>query len=191
MDFLIALIALVVFAFCLYFVISFFSLFAQNNEKIKDEYIPPNKDFVEKFIERHPINFHPTNKRETLALEELKNAYYFWMHNDFSSARKNFLDSAKWLSNDEIAQYKADCIIGIIASFSNYDPMYHLMLDEIKEILMEKPNILQTEIYSLLRNYSKNDIQYVLYYADFKNDITRKKKGRSYILNLKDEVDVG
>ncbi|ANV98580.1 hypothetical protein BBW65_07125 [Helicobacter enhydrae] len=181
---------LLIVLFCivfLYFIFSTLSQYAQENKQREQEAIQakyPNKEFVEAFIKEHPVNFYPENERELLAIDSLKNAYACWMGNDYSSARKNFLESATLLSNDEIAQYKADCIIKIIADFSDYDPIYHFILDETRIILKSKSGILQTEIYSFLRDYSKKDIQYVLYYADFKKEIKREKKGRSYILAL-------
>ena len=96
-----------------------------------------------------------------------------------------FQDAGALLGNNDVPQYKLDILIEIISNFAETDDLFHRIKDDALNIISKNPNILQTDIYSLLKAYSKNDIQYTLYYAEYKNYIIRTKKGISYLLNTK------
>ena len=70
------------------------------------------------------------------------------------------------------------------SDFVKSDPLYQEIRDVVIEEIKRQPGILQTDLYKVLTNYNKSDIQYALYFADDHGVIVRKKKGRTYIITL-------
>lgn len=62
---------------------------------------------------------------------------------------------------------------------------YHVKLNIIKKVLKKHNGIKQTDFYKLVAG-KKEDISFVLYYAELANEIKREKSGRSYLLYLPD-----
>jgi len=62
------------------------------------------------------------------------------------------------------------------------DPLYNSLLKQILPIISSNPGILQKDIYDRLPAIKREDISYVLYFADFQGKIKRIKKGRTYEL---------
>lgn len=62
------------------------------------------------------------------------------------------------------------------------DPNYRLLLKHPLLWIKEHPGILQTELYKEFSNHKKEDLSYVLYFAEKEGLIRREEKGRSYQL---------
>ncbi|RDU53276.1 hypothetical protein CQA49_01380 [Helicobacter sp. MIT 00-7814] len=151
---------------------------------IKQKY--PNKELVERIVKKHALDFSTDSDNEILASKNLEKAFLYWAENDLKRARDCFQRTAQITAQDDIPQYKSEIVTKIITEFTEYDDLFHDIIRDTQNILDKNPNILQTDIYAHLKEYSKRDIQYALYYADVKNLISRVKKNRSYILNNKD-----
>lgn len=150
---------------------------------LRDNY--PNLEFVNSILKQHVINFSLDNSAEISAKTKFDEACNAWAANDYKNVRKHFQDAGALLGNNDVPQYKLDILIEIISNFAETDDLFHRIKNDALKIISKNPNILQTDIYSLLKAYSKNDIQYTLYYAEYKNYIIRTKKGISYLLNTK------
>jgi hypothetical protein len=70
------------------------------------------------------------------------------------------------------------------SQFARQDPLYGRTLETVKTVLNANPGILQSEIYAKIPDLTKDDLSYVLYFADVRGDLLREKKGRSYLLKL-------
>ena len=68
--------------------------------------------------------------------------------------------------------------------FVKTDPLYNQIKDAATAKIGEQPGILQTELYKLLSNFEKADIQYAMYFADDHGAVVRTKKGNTYSLSL-------
>lgn len=150
---------------------------------LRDNY--PNLELVNSVLKQHVINFSLDNSAEIEAKKQFDVACNAWAANDYKNARKYFQEAGASLGDNDVPQYKLDILIEIISNFAETDDLFHRIKDDALMVISKNPNILQTDIYNLLKAYSKSDIQYALYYAEYKNYITRTKKGRSYLLNTK------
>lgn len=149
----------------------------------------PLRDIVEQVSSKHKLVLSLDNKNEAKAKKQIENAYEAWAANDFKTARDLFQEAGKYIGSDDVPQYKLDIVIGIVSEFAEYDSLFHSIVDEARDIIKQEANILQTEIYARLKSYSKQDIQYALYYAEVKKILKREKKGRTYVLNIGNTSD--
>jgi len=62
------------------------------------------------------------------------------------------------------------------------DPLYRMLLKHPLQWIKEHPEILQTELYKEFPKHKREDLTYVLYFAEKEGLIRREKKGRSYQL---------
>lgn len=144
----------------------------------------PNLNLVDSILKKHNITFSTDNPDEMMAHDCFQIACEAWIEDDYKTARTEFQKTAALLRRDDVPQYKLDNFLELASEFVEHDSLFHYIKNDIISVICNNPNILQTDIYGLLKSYSKNDIQYALYYAELKGYITRTKKGRSYILNL-------
>ena|SRR5258708_22438616 len=70
------------------------------------------------------------------------------------------------------------------SDFVKTDPLYHQIRDAALARIGEQPGILQTELYKVLANFDRGDIQYVMFFADDHGAVSRTKKGSTYSLSL-------
>jgi hypothetical protein len=70
------------------------------------------------------------------------------------------------------------------SDFVKTDPLYHEIKDAAVQAIRERPAMLQTEMYTTLSRFPKEDVQYALYFAADHGIIIRTKKGRTYALSL-------
>jgi len=160
------------------------SAFFKANIKIKFPVFKQNSLFIEDrdYIDR--ISFLSNSGKMFL-----NKAYEYWRIKDYDNARLMFQKVGFTIKTIE-TEYKKDrinnykqTIIKIQSGFAKEDPLYKKILPEIHDLLLKNDNVIQSKVYGKLP-FKKEDIQYVLYYADQLGDIKRTKKGRSYLLNL-------
>ena len=87
-------------------------------------------------------------------------------------------------NSDGALQHEVDAAKREYSDWVRSDPLYRQVRDAAVAIIREKPGILQTEMYGLLTQFPKTDVQYALYFAADHGFIVRAKKGRSYALLL-------
>ena len=70
------------------------------------------------------------------------------------------------------------------SDFVKTDPLYHKIRETAIAKIREEPGILQTELYKVISNCARADIQYVMWFADDHGAIIRTKKGSTYSLSM-------
>ena len=70
------------------------------------------------------------------------------------------------------------------SDFVKTDPLYHKIRETAIAKIREEPGILQTELYKVISNSARADIQYVMWFADDHGAIIRTKKGSTYSLSM-------
>jgi len=81
-------------------------------------------------------------------------------------------------------QSELDAVKQEYSDFVKTDPLYHEIKNAALQTIKERPGIMQTEIYTALSRFSREDVQYALYFAADHGIIIRTKKGRTYALSL-------
>lgn len=110
-----------------------------------------------------------------------------WRKRDYNAARDFYQQVA--YSYNNFTEPEKEAFTKEVSIFAGEDPMYQEILKlVISQIMLEKEPLLQSK----LTNIVKQDhgergaelLRYVLYYADYRGEVIRKKAGRSYILEL-------
>ncbi len=118
------------------------------------------------------------------------NAYKALRESNFDRARDSFF---RWVESvrqqnintngkfeKELEEAKKE-----YSEFVKQDPLYIEICKIILLKIKEQPDMLQTEIYILFPQFSKDNLSYALYFAAEHGKITRLKKGRTYSLTIK------
>jgi hypothetical protein len=112
---------------------------------------------------------------------------------DVSTARSAYAALAEsWkqqnINSGGTLQSELDAVKREYSDFVKTDPLYHEIRDAAIQVIRQRPGILQTEIYTMLSAFPKEDVQYALYFAADHGVIIRTKKGRTYALSLADNA---
>lgn len=121
-----------------------------------------------------------------------KNAYNHLMKKDFDKARQSFFSYVESVRQQNInteGKLERELLEAQqeYSDFVKQDPFYNEMYKAIVPIVRKQPGILQTDLYKLFPDSSKESIRYVLYFAADHGKLKREKKGRSYILFSEEE----
>ncbi len=73
--------------------------------------------------------------------------------------------------------------------FAAEDPLYLDVMTKMRPLLIANPGVVQSEIYKGQPDDIKEQMRYVLYFAEALGEVVRKKKGRSYALYLPAQLD--
>jgi hypothetical protein len=108
---------------------------------------------------------------------------------DISTARGAYAALAEsWkqqnINSGGTLQSELDAVKREYSDFVKTDPLYREIKDVAVQAIRERPGMLQTEMYTTLSRFSKEDVQYALYFAADHDLIIRTKKGRTYALSL-------
>ena len=68
------------------------------------------------------------------------------------------------------------------AEFAKTDPMYVSILGVIKQFVRKYPGIYQKDLFTILHQYSRDDMSYVLYFAQKHGEVYQTKDGQIYEL---------
>lgn len=118
-----------------------------------------------------------------------KNADKFVLEKNYDMARLSFFKYVESVRQQNINKNGelVDELKKAEELYSNFvlsDPLYNNILTIIIPIIKNNPCILQTDLYNLLSNHTKDDISYTLFFADRHGKVKRIKKGRTYILSV-------
>ncbi|WP_125940209.1 SAP domain-containing protein [Neisseria dumasiana] len=75
-----------------------------------------------------------------------------------------------------------------ISEFAKIDPIFKRMWPIYEEFIQVNSGVMQSKIYSLFPNESKDDQRYVLYFAEHLNLLRREKSGNSYKLFIPNKL---
>lgn len=73
-----------------------------------------------------------------------------------------------------------------VACFAKIDPLYGMVMGRLRPMIAATPGLIQSDIYKGQDDEVKEQMRYVLYYAEIMGEVIRNKKGRSYQLYLSD-----
>lgn len=119
------------------------------------------------------IQFHRESARKYLNernYEMARLSFFKWVE----SVRQQNINLSGDLAEELEAAQQEYC------EFVKQDPLYLRVFDLILPKIRESKGIIQTDIYKIFPDISKDDISYVLYFADEQGIIKRTKKGRTY-----------
>lgn len=108
---------------------------------------------------------------------------------DFGAMRSAFLKWVESIRQQNISsggqqQGLLDQAKREYSEFVRTDPLYQGICAAAKLVIKEQPQIKQTELYKVLPQFSKGDIQYAMYFAADHGSIVRTKQGSTYRLAL-------
>ncbi|MBZ0330857.1 hypothetical protein KZO25_11080 [Halomonas sp. ANAO-440] len=86
---------------------------------------------------------------------------------------------------EEQQQWFRECM----TQFVRLDPMYQKTIGRVRDMVRQRPGVVQSEIYKERTEPEMEVARYVLYFAHELGDIRREKAGRSYKLYLPDEME--
>ena len=70
------------------------------------------------------------------------------------------------------------------AEFAKTDPVYVSLLDVMKQYVRKYPGIDQRDLFTILDKYTRDDLSYVLYFAQKHGEVYQTKDGQIYELTL-------
>jgi hypothetical protein len=105
-----------------------------------------------------------------------------WKRGDFDAARKMLQKIAYSMVGKDITKEEKDYFTGFMADFAREDPLYKDVMLRLLPIVSSNPGMLQSKIYEGQPDDIKEQMRYVLYFANELGHIRRVKKGNSYQL---------
>ncbi|WP_205884307.1 hypothetical protein [Pasteurella multocida] len=117
-------------------------------------------------------------------LQEARQAH---KNGDYHAARDLYQQVA--YSYNDFTELEKEAFTREVADFAGTDPMYHDILNlVISHISQSTEPVLQSQLTKVIKDgYGERGAElfrYVLYYADYRDELKRIKKGRSYQLLL-------
>ena len=115
-------------------------------------------------------------------MEEIAQA---WRRGDYDFARTWLQKLSYTLGTIESGQAPAwvhERFKSLVAEFTQDDPLYKNIMDRVTPAVTISPGVLQSDLMKTLPDVSPEHFRYVLYYAEYRGDIRREKKGRSYAI---------
>lgn len=109
-----------------------------------------------------------------------------WKRGDFDTARKMLQKIAYSMVGKDITKEEKDYFTGFMADFAKEDPLYKDVMLRLLPIVSSNPGMLQSKIYEGQPDDIKEQMRYVLYFANELGHIRRVKKGNSYQLFVSD-----
>lgn len=149
-------------------------------------------------------NEHPEYSLEDFILQRADTAFDCWRearleekNNNFEKARGLYLKASQSLEQVEKLAEHPELLPLLEKLKTEYydfvvhrDPIYRLQLKHPLLWIKEHPGILQTELYKEFSSNKREDLSYVLYFAEKEGLIRREEKGRSYQLFFeRDKID--
>jgi hypothetical protein len=139
---------------------------------------------------------HPEYSLDDLILQRVETAFNCWREarlsekgNNFKKTRSLYLKASECLEQvEKLTEHPplADLLERLKTEYYNFvvhrDPIYRLKLKHPLLWIKDHHGILQTELYKEFPNHNREDMTYVLYWAEREGLIRREKKGRSYEL---------
>lgn len=86
--------------------------------------------------------------------------------------------------NNDVPQSVKDRFKQVMTRFASEDPLYRDVMDRLLPMVQANPGMIQSQVYKDQPDEIKEQMRYVLYFADELGHIERVKKGNSYRLYL-------
>lgn len=91
--------------------------------------------------------------------------------------------------SQDVADEQRTNFTQLMTAFAKEDPLYKDVMERVLPLVRANPGMLQSQIYKGQPDEIKEQMRYVLYFANEIGHIKRIKKGNSYKLMLPDEMN--
>jgi hypothetical protein len=114
---------------------------------------------------------------------EIENA---WNRGDYDWARQQLQRIAYGMVEPSVTDTQRADFTRLMTAFAKEDPLYNDVMQRVIPMITANPGIVQSQIYKGQPDDIKEQMRYVLYFANELGHINRIKKGNSYQLMLPD-----
>lgn len=111
-----------------------------------------------------------------------------WKRGDYDLARQQLQQIAYSMVGSSVTDEDRANFTKLMAEFANEDPLYNEVMAKVIPLLRANPGMLQSQIYQGQPDDIKEQMRYVLYFANELGHIKRIKKGSSYMLMLPENL---
>lgn len=108
---------------------------------------------------------------------EIENA---WQRGDFDWARQQLQRIAYGMVEPSVTDAQRADFTRLMTAFAKEDPLYKDVMERVLPLVQANPGMLQSQIYKGQPDDIKEQMRYVLYFANELGHIRRVKKGNSY-----------
>ena len=112
-----------------------------------------------------------------------------WTRGDYDWARQQLQKIAYGMVGRSAKDKERIEFTRLMTEFAKEDPLYRDVMERVLPLVQANPGMLQNQIYKGQPDGIKEQMRYVLYFANELGHIKRIKKGNSYQLMLPDEVN--
>lgn len=150
----------------------------------RPEHLPPE---VRRKVEAKPVEPNkPVQSRpvDSAWLEHCEAIERAWKRGDYDWARQQLQQVAYSMVGNSVTDEDRANFTQLMTEFANEDPLYKQVMERVLPLVRDNPGILQSQIYKGQSDEIKEQMRYVLYFANELGHIRRIKKGNSYQLML-------
>lgn len=117
-------------------------------------------------------------------LEHLSEIDDAWSRGDYDIARSMLQKIAYSMVGNDVTQQQKDDFTKLMTNFASEDPLYKEVMDKLLPMVIANQGITQSKIYQGQTEDIKEQMRYVIYFAEKLGHIKRIKKGNSYQLYM-------
>ncbi|MDD2722207.1 MAG: hypothetical protein PHH47_12965 [Gallionella sp.] len=107
-----------------------------------------------------------------------------WARGDYDWARQQLQKIAYGMVGESVTDEQRKNFTQLMTEFAKEDPLYKEIMERVIPLVQANPGMLQSQIYKGQPDHIKEQMRYVLYFANELGHIKRIKKGNSYKLLL-------
>lgn len=111
-----------------------------------------------------------------------------WDRGDYDWARQQLQKIAYGMVGESVSDEQRKSFTRLMTEFAKEDPLYRDVMERVIPLVQANPGMLQSQIYKGQPDHIKEQMRYVLYFANEIGHIKRIKKGNSYKLFSSDAV---
>lgn len=105
-----------------------------------------------------------------------------WKRGDYDFVRAQLQKIAYTMVGSSVSPDEKQRFTELMKAFAKEDPLYKDVMSRLSPLLNENPGMIQSQIYKDEPDHIKEQMRYVLYFAETLGHIRREKKGNSYKL---------
>lgn len=131
----------------------------------------------------------PVTPPQSAWVEHCERIERAWRSGDYDWARTQLQKIAYGMVDASVTDEERSLFKQTMMRFAAEDPLYLDVMTKMRPLLIANPGVVQSEIYKGQPDDIKEQMRYVLYFAEALGEVVRKKKGRSYALYLPAQLD--
>lgn len=105
-----------------------------------------------------------------------------WHRGDYDFARAQLQRIAYTMVGGSVTVNEKNRFTQLMADFAKDDPLYNEVMERLMPLVQANPGLVQSQLYKGEPDHIKEQMRYVLYFANELGHIQRVKKGNSYKL---------